>query len=310
VEGWEWEAVADSLKEESGAARSWQALVVEGLALQAKGFDGVDAAATGQGAAPIADLELDAVMAFKLQREIQKTVEQMIVGGRIAQAKKLTQFKRRLADTVSAIGNVIGEGALAEADALATASPFTPLAAAFEPVPKELTHAGQPEGAGSQTSGLDDLLALEERLERRATGETACNAPASDAALADEGRQVPWRTVLLCILAGVLGVWLSITLWMRSGPAPLADFTLGDFRHPALREVNARPPSLYVTVDAELWSALAPETRREFLETVTTKVQAAGYTGVHVKDTTGTTVARWLRERGLLLVEAKAAEPT
>ncbi len=339
IEAWEWDAlVAWTTTAAAADVKSWQVLIAEGIALQAKTFDDLDrvAATTGlddeaRGAA-FADIDFDALTAFKLLREVQRTIEQMIVKGRIDQAKKLTQFRRRLNDTSAAIGRILGEAALKDIEDLADASPWVP-AAHFDPPPPDPSDpasaggalaVGPEEGDAQARSGkraetpklsdeerLRSLVALEDELRQAERHGYPMFAAPSESDLAALGvlekRTLPVRTALIAILGFMCVGWALFTLRQRATVVkPLTEFALSDFvAHDGITRVVARPPSLYVTVDAESWGRMGLLERQQMIEAIGAKLTQAGYVGAHVTDSEGNSVARWLKDTGVRISEVK-----
>lgn len=335
IDAWEWDALVGwTTMAAAQDVKSWQVLIAEGIALQSKTFDDLDRLAPGNGGddetrgAEFAALDYDALTAFKLLREVQRTIEQMIVKGRIDQAKKLTQFRRRLNDTSAAIGRIVGETALKEIEDLADASPWVPVAH-FDPPPPDgddKAAGGNPTAEGETASRatkrdetprqsdeerLRSLVALEEELskdEGPAHGYLPFMEPARPD-LAPVGvrkmRTLPVRTALIAVLGVMCVGWALMTLRQRSVEVkPLAELALSDFvGQQGITGIVARPPSLYVTVDAESWARMGLLERQQLLEAIGVKLASAGYVGAHVTDTQGNSVARWLKDTGVRISE-------
>jgi hypothetical protein len=80
-------------------------------------------------------------------------------------------------------------------------------------------------------------------------------------------------------------------------PPPV--LTMENFRHiDAVRVVSARPPSLYVDVDADSWVALRESQRRDLLDDIGSVAAGAGYNGVHARTTAGLVAGQWMKQTG------------
>lgn len=330
IETWEWESLVDWRATPPGAERTaWRCLVAEGCSLEAKILDDLRGF-SGQ-AVTRADLHADAVAGFQLQRTIQRSVERLIVKGRIDQAKRLSVFRHRMADATAAIGRAIGEAELKEAEQTADTSPSEPLGADLEtprgapsPAPAVPAPRSAPRTPSDEEARLRHLVALEDELRRRdlrGKSADADPAPGSDdtyhldelglpTSEVDSARPGRLRTVLAATLGAVAVTWLLLVLRTRATVVPpMARFALSDFRDSAaVTEVVARPPSLYVRVDAAAWGRMTAEARKRLIEEIGAKVAPAGYAGVHVTDGTGRTVARWLRGTGVRIPEPTASD--
>lgn len=335
IEAWEWDALVAWANRPSGSdPKDWQELVADGLALQGKTLDDLGIfARVAHGAdverrAAMSTLFRDAVSAYRVLREIQRRIEQLIVKGRIDQAKRLTQFRRRLNDAATAVGRIVGEPTLKEAEEAADASPWSvvtegttprPKPVASEPATPPATDPGRDPasdaapGPAKDDDRLHSLIALEEELRRTETHAPPATAPGEPSAstlealgvLPETTRRVPTRMVLGAILALSSVIWLLLLVRGRvEHGKPAAALTLGDFEAiTAVTEIVARPPSLYVTVDTARWNRMSPRERQGIVEQIGAKLVEAGYAGAHVTDSSGHSVARWLKSGGVRIAE-------
>ena len=116
---------------------------------------------------------------------------------------------------------------------------------------------------------------------------------------------VPARTALIALLCVVCVGWALLTLRQRAVEVKLLPgLALSDFagQH-EITGVVARPPSLYVTVDAQSWTRMGLLERQQLIEAIGAKLAAAGYVGAHVTDSDGNSVARWLKDTGVKITE-------
>jgi len=302
VDPWEWDALSEWAR--SRREESWQFLLVEGLALEARcacdleRAAGPEAATTQGWEAVCSDLHFDAILGYKLIAEVQKAVERMVVQGRIDQAKRLTQFRHRIAASVGATAGILGEDKLREAEALASIPSEAPEAAETE----------SQEEAAPTGAELEALLKLEEKLQKKSELEEARMAiPAFPRVIVAEApapvRQ-SLRTAFASVLAALVLVWAALVAWPAMSRKPLREVTTADFQGaPAIQSVSARPPSLFVLIDDEKWQQLSDEERRTVIEHVARVVEPLGYTGAHFTGAGGAVRARWLRIGGARLVD-------
>lgn len=294
VESWEWDAVSEWAR--SQREDGWAVLLIEGLAFEARcGADMEHAAAS--------DLQFDAVLGFKLMAEVQRVVEGMVVRGRMDQAKKLTQFRHRINETVTAVGRLVGEASLQEAEALATATPLEPAGG------MNLGSDVVRDDAAVSATKLKALVELEGKLQKRVYDEEIGSLPPPappQAATGDETqkRPIPTRLVLVSVLAGLTLVWFFVVAWPNVANKPTRGFLQSDFEDlSVIRAVSARPPSLFVTVDDAAWGALTDDDRRRLVAKVAEKIGPAGYTGARFTGAAQRTLAQWLKAGGVRVID-------
>ncbi len=66
--------------------------------------------------------------------------------------------------------------------------------------------------------------------------------------------------------------------------------------------VEARPPSLYVTVETATWAEMNADDRTRLIGEVGKVIEPNGYQGARIQSDTGKPLARWLRTRGAMLI--------
>jgi hypothetical protein len=72
----------------------------------------------------------------------------------------------------------------------------------------------------------------------------------------------------------------------------------------AIRELMARPPSLFIEVDANAWNSMSPTDRHRLVQEAGQVAEASGYTGVQFRNSEGSSVAQWLQAQGVWLAGA------
>ena len=95
----------------------------------------------------------------------------------------------------------------------------------------------------------------------------------------------------------------------RTHVEPLPVLSLSDLpRSEAMVAVTARPPSLFVQVDARSWNRLSSREREVLFENTGTTAQLAGYTGALFRTEAGTSVAQWMKTGGVRTFERSESD--
>jgi hypothetical protein len=112
-------------------------------------------------------------------------------------------------------------------------------------------------------------------------------------------RVLPLSTVLV----------ISLIVWFFVAPRPtepelLPRLTEQDFEYiPSVSKIEARPPSLYVTMSALRWREMSALERWQVLDQIGTIAGRADYVGVHVRTSDGETVGQWSKFNGSKVIE-------
>jgi len=105
-----------------------------------------------------------------------------------------------------------------------------------------------------------------------------------------------------------IAVWMVLTV-MSTHTEPPRTLTLTDLpRSVAIHRVVARPPSLYLDVDAGSWDRLTPGERVDLVERVGAAARAAGYTGALFRTAGGAGVAQWMKTGGARVFDRTAPD--
>ena len=284
---WEQKAVRESLAAGTDSPRSWESLLAEGVALQTKFFTEIDQLAQEGAASPEVEEQFrqrvlhTLAIGLALMEELQREDVGMILGGNEAQAKKLTGFRNRLGQLVAQIKERVDDDGVVLAQALA-AEMITPDESKKSAPAKRLEE--EPE-EGGPTQPI--------RLETR-------HRPLGRMLVREEKRNT--LKPLLIVLAVAVAVWAVLILpraWVPSIPE-LTDQDLAF--SPAIREVIARPPSLYLVMDGAKWEGMPQHERDELVRQIGETAGGAGYSGAQLRLADGTTVAQWSKGRGVKLV--------
>lgn len=237
----------------------------------------------GQGLYTVqAELMLDSAMGTALLRELQPVIDHEVAAGRLAEAKRWTKLKNEVHAGVSASKTLLAESERKRVDTLAD----------------DLT-----EVPGERPSEKAHYAALMRQIDDE---EKERKHRARVRRLAREALSLlPSRTeALVAALAVTAVIWLTcIVLPGRARSAPRL-LTATDFPGtPGLAAVEARPPSLYVTVEAAIWSGLSAEERLQLVQSLATVLMTSDYRGLWLRTVEGRPVGQWLRQTGAKLIE-------
>ena len=87
----------------------------------------------------------------------------------------------------------------------------------------------------------------------------------------------------------------------RTTPAVL---TIESFVHlEAVERIVARPPSLYVRLDAQIWRSASAAEKQELLEQIGRIADQNGYLGVRARIDGRAHVGQWLKRTGVRVIE-------
>lgn len=279
-------ALGESCEAEVGDADDWPSLVVEGIAFMDKAAEDMSLLETSE-AIPAetvttlhARLMTDGAIGLALMEELQRAVDTLVVMGRIDDAKKLTGFRNRIGHPVSRIKETVGPVAHQAAERLATR--MVPDQQALRRV------VAKPDARVARPA--------QQTFARRAS------ASAQPARAEMSFEKTPNRTKPMLMILGVLIiVWAVFILPLLNRPE-LPILTQEQIpESEAIRAVAARPPSLFVELDARAWNRMSDAERRQLIADVGQVAQASGYTGALFREADGSSRAQWLKQRGVLL---------
>lgn len=283
---WEQSAVREALASGTEAPRGWESLLAEGVALQTKYFAETDELAREGTTSPEGEerfrqrLLHSLAIGLALMEELQREVNAMILGGNVAQAKKLTSFRNKLGQLTAQIKERVDDDGIVLAQALA-AEMITPVESKNESPSSRLEE--EPDEGPAQPI----------RLETR-------HRPLGHMLVREEKKST--LKPLLIVLAVAAAVWAVLILpraWAPSIPE-LSDQDLAF--SPAIQQVIARPPSLYLVMDGAKWEGMPQHQREELVRQIGETAGGAGYSGAQLRLDDGTTLAQWSKARGVKLV--------
>ena len=291
LEPWEKETLEDALA--SGSAERFTVTMAECVAFQAKcisqrhrlgqttGNDETEAPAPESEMSRrslIAELTVDTAVGLALLQELQRDIDDLVRGGAMEKAKNLSHLRTRIRHDVTRLKEEIGEDAFADA-----------------------------------TKRSESLIDPTDEIEREERGEETPDwAKTSTKATGKAGRVVTRdvkRSRKPLYLAGtllvLLGVWAATILPQLTRPEPTV-LGVADFQGlpPIIETIKARPPSLFVQVDADEWARMNEQEQASAVEQIGTIALGAEYTGAQLRDASGRTVASWTQHGGAKVVPA------
>ena len=231
-----------------------------------------------------AELMLDAAMTMALLREIQQAIDDEVRAGHMDRAKQWTQLKNSMHGAATGLKSTLADAERRRADVLTDDLTDQPAVAAEVATP-------------SRYAPMMQKLAAEDAERMRLARVRHRALVALD--------HLPSRTELLvAFLAIAVAVWLGFVKLPEHFRTPLPRLAVKEFpRSDGFLEIEARPPSLYITLDSAAWSALDHDARRHQVRTVSSVLLTNDYTGVWLRTEEGRPVAQWLSGSGVRLLE-------
>jgi hypothetical protein len=306
---WELGVLEEGLAQKNGNDDRWPTLLAESIAFQSKYFAETDEMDREECTPPESierhreTLTFNAAIGLALMEEIQRVIDTTILSGNMGHAKRLTGFRNKVAQTVKAVKDRISPEDYQDAESIHTEM--------LAPV----SDGGQTIAAAMPMLDIDPNEANQQRppaLRERDEGppkpirmDRNSNLKLGHAVEVEE--KTNYSKWLLIVLGTLLLAW-SILILPRMFKEPLPLLTMPDLpQSTALQALDAKPPSLYVVVDKQSWTAMPSEQRLEWVEAVGQTAAAAGYTGVSVRTGEGACVAQWLKQKGTQLLTSAAS---
>ncbi len=287
LETWEQEVLRRYATGVDSKGHPWPSLVLEGLAFDAKCLlrtrqHETDGSPPDQRIERVDELITEAAVGVAILEELGKSVDQLIRGGRMTEVKHLSTFRNRVRQGVARMRNLIGGEAFDKVEAKAT-----------KMVADRATPAPAPASTKSEV--------VEEERRRSPTQFKKDPAPVRVVHLAAvKQRGVIWPLVAVLVVSAATWVGLIVTQPRYIAPPEL---TIEEFRHiPAVRAIDARPPSLFVTLGEPAWNDMSSEDRLNAIREIGSVAEHAGYVGVQLWTTDGAGAGRWLKNKGAQLI--------
>jgi hypothetical protein len=282
LDPWERQILLLLRRSNNGGAPRWCKLVVEGLAYRAKCL-----ALTKELERHVEDetrtlddaLTLDTAIGIALMAELQANIDHLIRAGKVADMRKLTDFRNTVAEGLGRIRSAItdSERLIAKARSL------------------ELVR--------------DEFIKEEpEETKRKPPEQFKKDAPRVREISRTTIRRRSFIIPLAFVLLASAVAW-GVLHFSRTRYVPPPELTMSDFSHIGeVRAVRASPPSLYVDLDLASWEAMSTPERQSVLEAIGIVANQAGYLGVQAWTTDNVPAGRWLKQRGTHLATPSAAE--
>jgi len=229
-----------------------------------------------------AELMLNAAIGAALLRELQPAVDEAVATGDLVAAKGLTQLGHRIRKGVAAARKVLSEAGRRDAEKLVDAMTELP--------PEE-----QAPGVAPASQVAREIDGKNQKIRRTARPKKPIVPQI----------RLPSRTELLAAgLACSLLIWAGTVQLPRYFEAARPVIVVEDFPDRSVLEVVARPPSLYVTLDAATWVSADAAARDAMLaEVVSVPLVDDAYRGALISTHDGIPVAVWTRGGGTRLLE-------
>lgn len=303
IRPWERARIREAFHPDGAAAPEWAPLLAQGVALLTKSLVDVEQLRRDPHL-PLdalyrlqADLMLDTAIGMALLRETQDVIDGLVFSGEVEQAKQLSEFRHKLARTVSEIKRLLSATELERAEKISGG-----------PVPA--TARGSSDAGSAEA--LKRLAGALEAAEPSPTGWSAIRKrrPRLSTAVVLPVR-VPNRTeifgVLLFLTLAAWVVFVRVPAEMVEKPKLLT--RLAASRPELFESFEPRPPSLFVTLAPGAWDSLSSPDRRELLKNLAAVAKDHGYLGVLVRTPAGKPVGHWLKVSGFDEIEQGEEPP-
>jgi hypothetical protein len=282
LDSWERQVLLLVRRSNNGGAPRWCKLVVEGLAYRAKCLAlARELAQHGEDEIEALDdaLTLDTAIGIALMAELQANIDHLIRAGKVADMRKLTDFRNSVADGLGRIRSAItdSERLVAKAKSL------------------ELIR--------------DEFIKEEpEETRRKAPEQYKKDAPRVREISRTTIRKRSFVIPLLFVLLASAVAW-GVLHVSRTEYVPPPELTMSDLAHiGTVRAVRASPPSLYVDLDLVSWQSMSTIERQSVIEQIGIVANQAGYLGVQAWTTDNVPVGQWLEKSGTRLITPSVAE--
>lgn len=117
--------------------------------------------------------------------------------------------------------------------------------------------------------------------------------------------------ILSLVLGGLAAIWLLAVMLPAALSSKMRVFRPDDFRSwPAVVRVVARPPSLFLVVEADRWKQMELSERERVVKAIGDLISPEGYTGVAISSSDGEVVGRWLRNTGATVIRDSDRPPS
>jgi hypothetical protein len=242
-----------------------------------------------------------ATIGFAIAADLQRTVDEMILSGDMATAKKLSQLRNRFVREVNKLEEQVGDQNFDHCRDLG--NEFAERAYREKNPEKESRESEETDTLKNTELGalLEEAHAAETTRSRQATFDKNHGYVEFSARKAMSKRKaLPWMTGIVILLAAVWIVRIGLPMWSAPN-VPVID--LAQLNHPAILYSEAVPPTIFVTLNGKEWAAMNADNRRDMIESTRALLEPAGYQGALFRTADGMSVGQWLKNTGVRLLE-------
>jgi hypothetical protein len=302
LDAWELTTLEEALDREQAGAAHWPALLAESIAFQTKYHADLEELEEEEYTSPDRlerqrqQWTVSAAIGLALMEDIQRVIDTTILAGNMSEAKRLTGFRNKLAQTVKEIKERIGAEAFSDAESM-----HFEMLSPSEAREHECPAVGPMPGTDPAEAAQAPISALREPDEGPPKQIKLNRYAHLKLGHAVEEKQDHTKRLLLVL--GIAALAWMILILPRLFREPLPILTLPDLpQSEAIQQVDAKPPSLYIVINERSWKTIPREKRLKWVEEIGQAASAAGYTGANIRTAEGTSVAQWLKQRGARLV--------
>lgn len=235
---------------------------------------------------------IDGAVGITLLDDLQWAINRLIHEGQLRVAGRLTDFRNAVNQNVSMIRSFLGGETFARAESAARQSHDGQIQKRWPDIPVEPAADGRPPRPAP---------------DHHRSPQPRPRPPVASRVQAPRRIERPSRSrawLLSIVLAISLMVWVSVAP-RHTEPELLPLLAEQDFVHiPSVSKIEARPPSLYVTMSALRWREMNDLERWQVLDQIGTIAGRADYVGVHVRTSDGETVGQWSKFTGSKVIKA------
>jgi hypothetical protein len=296
LDDWERSVLRDHPAGTDAKGRPWPSLVSQGLAFQmryierAAFFDGAEVPASER-AKMIGHLIIDGAIGITLLDDLQWAINRLIREGQVQVARRLTEFRNAVNQNVSRVRSYADAETFARSESAAAELSDGQIQEYWPEIPPETEGEGQPVSAARKPSPRPSRP-------KRPPKQVAKPLPPRPPVRDEDPNSS--RLLSLTIVLVVSGLLWSFVSPRDASFEPPPTLTQQDFaKVPSIAEIEARPPSLYVTFSATEWREMGEMQRWRAVEQIGTIATEAGYLGAHMRTSDGKTVGQWLKRRGV-----------
>jgi hypothetical protein len=279
-----------------GEGRPWPVFLAEGLAFRAKCLErcgtpepGASLPEPPAGHEKDEDLITEVGVGVALLQELQWSIDSLIHEGDLAIARKLTEFRNSVSQSLAVVRNWMGSRAYSRAsersaDLVGSVPVMAPRPEATEPPePREPPRRATARHRGRR--GPDRRV----RVDRR------------------RGRSRLPRLLLLLALSLLAWGGTRLLLDEYQRPPRLTADRFGHLR--VVRSVSGQAPGAEIVLDAGGWERMTPEKRQATADAIGSIVAHTHYHRVSLRTSQGVAVGEWRRDRGSSLIDSPAETP-